>query len=310
MRRLPVVLALLVLVALAGAGCSASEPSGTPDAPGTTSVPAPDPGGTVETDLQRYVALGDSFTAGPLVPVTDLADGCFRSNRNYPSLLAERLGLRLRDVSCSGADTADLLRRQQTVNQASVPPQLTAVGPDTDLVTLGIGGNDLDLFSTLTGLCPQLRSSSPEGSPCADELARRGEDLDALTGRIGRNVTRAIERVQRRAPQARIVLVGYLRIAPADGGTCPRRLPFATGDLAFGDRVIRSLNDALAGAARRTGVEFLDMYAASKGHDVCSADPWVNGRLTDTQRALAYHPFESGMAAVADELAKLLATGP
>ena len=39
------------------------------------------------------------------------------------------------------------------------------------------------------------------------------------------------------------------------------------------------------------------MYAASRGHDICSSDPWVNGRVTDRQRALAYHPFAAGMRA-------------
>jgi hypothetical protein len=54
-------------------------------------------------------------------------------------------------------------------------------------------------------------------------------------------------------------------------------------------------------------VEFLDVYAASRGHDVCSDDPWVNGRQTDTSRAAAFHPFPEGMAGVARALEDLLA---
>ena len=38
-----------------------------------------------------YVALGDSFTAAPGIPETDGSDGCLRSSRNYPSLVAEQL---------------------------------------------------------------------------------------------------------------------------------------------------------------------------------------------------------------------------
>ncbi|QNN53837.1 SGNH/GDSL hydrolase family protein [Nocardioides mesophilus] len=296
--------ALLVL-ALAVAGCSGSPSADAPATGSTSSAPSPAAGGTVQPGTEQYVALGDSFTAGPLIPTTDVAAGCFRSDRNYPALLAADLGLDLTDVSCSGADTADLVGRQRTVNDTTVPPQLRALRRGTALVTLGIGGNDLDLFSTLVNLCPRLRAQDPAGSPCADELARRGEDLRSTTARIGQRVADAVEEVQQRAPDARVVLVGYLRIAPTDG-SCPRRLPFATGDLAFGDRVIRSLNAALAGAARRTGVEFLDMYAASEGHDVCSDQPWVNGRRTDTGSALAYHPFLSGMRAVADGLEALL----
>jgi hypothetical protein len=61
-----------------------------------------------------------------------------------------------------------------------------------------------------------------------------------------------------------------------------------------------SLNRALRQAARHTHVRFVDAYRLSRGHDICSARPWVNGAVTQQQRALAYHPFASGMRAVAD----------
>jgi hypothetical protein len=48
------------------------------------------------------------------------------------------------------------------------------------------------------------------------------------------------------------------------------------------------------------------MYAASAGHDVCADEPWVNGRRTDRDRALAFHPFPEGQEAVAVELAAVL----
>src|SRR3712207_13498 len=57
----------------------------------------------------RYVALGDSFTSGPLIPAqVDL--NCVRSNRNYPALTAAAIGSSaLVDVSCGGATTDDIL---------------------------------------------------------------------------------------------------------------------------------------------------------------------------------------------------------
>jgi lysophospholipase L1-like esterase len=251
--------------------------------------------------VERYVALGDSFTAAPLVPTTDLADGCFRSDSNYPSIVAERLGVaEFVDVSCSGASTRDLNARQQTVRGASVPPQLRALDRDTDLVTLGIGGNDFDLFHTLVATCTRTGRMDPTGTPCADRLQRRGVDLVARTTRIGNRVAQAIRRVRRRAPEATIVVVGYLRLAPPTG-RC-RDLPFARGDYGYGAEVSAALNDALSAAARRTGVAFVDMHAASEGHDVCSDEPWVNGHRTVRGAALAYHPLGEGMEAVADQV--------
>jgi lysophospholipase L1-like esterase len=246
--------------------------------------------------FRRYVALGDSYSAGPLIPTTDLAGGCARSDHNYPSLLAARLHVaRLVDVTCSGAATGDLTHAQHPFQGSRVPPQLNAVTPGTDLVTLGIGGNDLDLFGTLVATCTRLRDSDPTGSPCGRELAANGPDLGAQAAAITARVTDALRAVHRRAPDATVVLVGYLRLVP-DRGTCTG-LPLAVGDYPVGRRISRILNRALLRAASRGDATFVDMYAASRGHDICSATPWVNGSVTDRTKALAYHPFEAGMRA-------------
>ncbi|MGA9748480.1 MAG: SGNH/GDSL hydrolase family protein, partial [Nocardioides sp.] len=222
--------ALTLLTACTGIPTATQPPPSPP-----TSAASPEQAGELDDVAPvRYVALGDSFTAAPLVPVTDLAEGCLRSTGNYPSLLASSLDLELTDVSCSGATTRDLVRRQPTVQDASVPAQLDALDGDTDLVTLGIGGNDRGLFSGLVQTCLQLRAQDPTGSPCA--RSDLGRSLLAATTRIGENLERALRRVHRRAPEARVILVGYPRIAPTRAD-CPRRLPFATGDVAFGDRV-------------------------------------------------------------------------
>src|SRR5690606_22902074 len=55
--------------------------------------------------FEHYVALGDSYTSGPLIPVPKLTPplGCVRSMLNYPTLLAvkARAGS-FDDVSCGG----------------------------------------------------------------------------------------------------------------------------------------------------------------------------------------------------------------
>ena len=60
--------------------------------------------------MSRYVALGSSMAAGP--GIRPRADGAplpaGRSARNYPHLVADRLGLDLVDVTYSGATTANL----------------------------------------------------------------------------------------------------------------------------------------------------------------------------------------------------------
>jgi lysophospholipase L1-like esterase len=284
-------LAIAATLLLVGAGCT----SGTDHATARASA-APSP--TPTPRFRSYVALGDSYTAGPFIPTTDLAGGCFRSDHNYPGLLARRLRIpAVADVSCSAAKTAALTRPQHTFKSAHVPAQLRALRSSTDLVTLGIGGNDFNLFGTLVQTCTYLRHSDPTGAPCTRWLQQHRPDLFRDIRRTGGRVTRALRLIEHRAPHARVVLVGYLRLAPAHG-SCSR-LPLAAGDYPLARRIEVALDRALHRAARRAHATYVDMDAASAGHDVCALHPWVNGRQTARGKAFAYHPLEAGMRAVA-----------
>ncbi|HEY1179778.1 MAG TPA: GDSL-type esterase/lipase family protein, partial [Phytomonospora sp.] len=101
-------------------------------------------------DPGKYVALGDSFTAGPLVPHQTLdVPGCLRSDHNYAALLAEEIDAgEFTDASCSGATTKDMFAPQGTFWGTNAP-QLDAVTPDTTLVTIGISGNDVGFMDVL-----------------------------------------------------------------------------------------------------------------------------------------------------------------
>jgi hypothetical protein len=48
------------------------------------------------------------------------------------------------------------------------------------------------------------------------------------------------------------------------------------------------------------------MYAPSEGHDVCSADPWVNGVADGGADGAALHPTRAEQRAVADRIVALL----
>src|SRR5262245_31053508 len=98
--------------------------------------------GEVDAAGNGYVALGDSYTAGPLIPNQSLNPlGCLRSTNDYAAVAARALGLSLRDVSCSGATTSHMAN-PQNVTPGPNPPQFDGLRSDTAVVTLGIGGND------------------------------------------------------------------------------------------------------------------------------------------------------------------------
>jgi lysophospholipase L1-like esterase len=253
------------------------------------------------------VALGDSYTSGPFVPLVRLDPvGCARSASNYPAYVAQMLQVgTYTDVSCQGAETADMTATQDTGFGTNVP-QLDAVTADTDLVTLGIGGNDFGIFSRLTQTCTRLAQQDRSGSPCRDSFERgSGDALVDLTDQVRGRVESVLAEVAKRSPEAKVVVVGYPRILPASG-TC-EAAPFAAGDYAFADEVERSLNASLRGAARSAGATYVDTYGPSADHTVCAGDAaWVNGSQVDAERALSFHPFREGMQATATEVVRAL----
>ena len=251
--------------------------------------------------MASYVALGDSYTAGPLIPVqTGQPPGCLRSDRNYPSLVAARLGLvDFRDVSCSGATTADLHEPQEVTGGAN-PPQLDALTDATSLVTVGIGGNDIG-FGEILETCSALSSSNLGGAACRDYYTAGG--TDRLAERIAATepkVIRALATIADRAPDAFVLLVGYPVILPDEGPGCYPLVPFSPGDVAYLRDTARALNAMLAGAAEQAGAEFVDTYTPSIGHDVCRPPgvKWVEG-LVATSPAAPVHPNALGMQATA-----------
>ena len=149
----------------------------------------------------------------------------------------------------------------------------------------------------------------PDRAPRAPTSSTQGYgDPRAILARTGDRVADVLERVRAAAPDARVVLVGYPRMVSVDE-PC-RAMPLAPGDRVWLARVEKQLNQTLRRAARVADVGFADLHRASAGHEICSDDPWVNGRRTDPARALAFHPFAEGQAAVADVLLALLAEGP
>jgi lysophospholipase L1-like esterase len=259
---------------------------------GPAGASKPVPGGH---RITTYVALGDSYTAAPLVPVLDVAGGCYRSTNNYPALVARALGATLTDRSCSGAETKDMTTSQLP----GVGPQLSALSPRTDLVTVSIGGNDFSVFGTLVTYCPTLRASDPTGAPCRRAMREDGRDvLLADVARTSHRVDAVVRQIHRLAPHARVLVVGYPEIVPRHG-TCPDLLPLADGDYRYANQVTMALNHALRHAAAVTRSTYVDLWRPSSGHDICAADPWINGQFTDPQRAEAFHPFAEEQQAVA-----------
>ncbi len=266
---------------------------------GLGSLSGSEPAGPV---YHRYVALGDSFTAAPFVPLSDVAYGCYRSTNNYPRLVARALHIDdLQDRSCSGASTADLAGSQVTADGMTVPPQLDALGADTDVVTVGIGANNHKLYARMATVCRRTTRICP----LYDERA----ELLGFADELGPTLVTALAQVRERAPDARVLLVGYPRFLPARGDC--RRLPrMRPEDRRTFREVNLRLRTEMREAAQESGVEFVDFYAASLGHDICAREPWIQGRVGSSRQGAAMHPLPAGQAAVARLVQKVLREDP
>lgn len=253
-----------------------------------------------QAPVQRYVALGDSYAAGPLVPVpTGEPAGCLRSDRNYPSVVAETLGVaEFRDVSCSAA-TTEHITGPQNVPLGVNPPQVDALTADTELVTITIGGNDIG-FGEIVSECARRSPLQPAGSACRDHYTAGG--TDELAQRIEEaapQVAAVLAAIEERSPHARVLLVGYPAILPDEGPGCFPVVPFSPGDVAYLRGVEKALNAMLADEAAGAGVDFVDTYTPSIGHDVCQPPgrKWIEG-LVPTAPAAPVHPNAQGMAGI------------
>jgi hypothetical protein len=238
----------------------------------------------------RYVALGDSYSAASGVfPPDPTSPQCARSTVNYPHLIAAKTGARLADVTCGAAQTKDYWQSQFP----GVAPQLDALTRRTQLVTMTIGGNDNNTFIGAIAECGAAGlSTAGQGSPCKDKYGNQfSHDIRTKTYPA---LVRALRAVHRRAPHARVAILGYPWILPPTGG-CFDKMPVATGDVPYLRGVQATLNNAVRRAAGVTGSRYVDFSRVSEGHDACqpSGVRWIEPVLQGTNPVVV-HPNALG----------------
>jgi lysophospholipase L1-like esterase len=251
-----------------------------------------------------YVALGDSYAAGPLIPLQIPPFGCLKSNNNYAHLTARRLGLRLTDPSCSGAETEDMENPQGVSPDGPNPPQFNSLTKKTGVVTIQIGGNDIG-FSSIARDCT---STSPEGTPCQDRYVHDGRD--EISERIQATaplVAAVLQGIHARSPKARVLLVNYAAILPDSGPGCWPQMPITEGDVPYVRAKQKELNAMLAAQAAANTAEVIDWYTASIGRDACQPPVirWVEPAVP-VNAAAPLHPNLGGMLGASELLSAAL----
>lgn len=259
-----------------------------------------------QAETLNYVALGDSYSAAsgvlPSDPTAPLL--CLRSSRNYPHVIAAGTGASLTDVTCGAAET----KHFTTAQYPGVPPQVDAVGTDTDLVTMTIGGNDSSVFIGAILACGSAGIVTlGHGSPCKTLYGSYFEDTIRNTTYPA--LVAGLRAVRTKAPAAKVAILGYPWIVPATGG-CFDKMPIATGDVPYMRSLQATLNDAVKRAAAATGATYVDMSGVSNGHDACQpiGVRWIEPVL-QTTNPVVVHPNALGEAKMAEQTVAVLGLG-
>ncbi|MGI8579488.1 MAG: SGNH/GDSL hydrolase family protein [Solirubrobacteraceae bacterium] len=266
------------------------------------------------TAVTPYVAIGDSFSSGEGVPPFDRSttiagrDTCHRSSRAWPLLLAGRSGGDTYSLACSGATVAEVIdgddRRAERDRRPSQVMRLARIA-GVRLVTVTIGGNDVGFARVLRRCATHLR--------CDRYYAARGHDrlrtrIEALAARLPALYTS----LQRAAPSARVVVVGYPRLFPLRPSrfTCAALSSIGPEEVRYLNARTADLDAAIRGAARTAGAGYVDALDAFAGHAIgCAGAQWVS-HLRLAHPEYSFHPNTAGQRRLAEVVERWLRRTP
>ena len=186
-------------------------------------------------------------------------------------------------------------------------PQFNRLTKKTDLVTLGIGGNDIGLVS-IAESCLSPTPTSTVTSGCKAKYTVGGVDeVTKAVAATGTKITKVIAGIRKRSPKARIVLVNYLDAVPLDGNACWGLVaPITKVDPTWFAKKFQQMNAMIAGVAKKTHVDLADTFTPTIGHDVCKGPGtrYVEGLVplsvsNPLVLAFPFHPNQAGADAQA-----------
>lgn len=210
--------------------------------------------------IATYTALGDSYASGNGAG-TPTGWLCGRFSDAYPIQLTKTIGpVRFHSAACGGASTTSVIW-----------DQLAWIG-DSDLVTLTVGGNEVDFVGVLNECVYQWCSHTT----CEDEL-RKSRRLIQSSTLFDRYVKMVKLVLQRMKPKSRLLVTGYATFFNEETTACDAVTFSVTNSERFLTRqlrremnhLVRMLNRAIQSAVEVSGAEYVDIDTMFKGHRFC-----------------------------------------
>ena len=245
--------ALVVTLLVALGACTSTPPPSTP-VPAPSSTPPPD-------EQQVHLSIGDSYATG-------FAPG--GKNESFAQIVAKQADLKLVNLACDGATSADLATKPACGPDAGGKTQLDAAvevlrGKKTALVTLVIGGNDL--------------------APCA--LSQ--EPLECATRTVAdiqTNVAGTLTELREAAPDVKIVGLTYPDVFL--GAWVNPSFPNGKNLARLSVTMFQDFNTRIAAQYGRFGAKFADVTSSTGGY----------GALTELTQDPKYGQIPASVAKV------------
>lgn len=224
-------------------------------------------------EASRYVALGDSYSAG--VGSQDSYDNdCLRADTSYPTLWLRTHNFQeFAFAACSGATTSDVLNQQ-----------IRTLGPSDTLVTITIGGNDVGFTNVLTACLV----AGDEACKAAVEQA-----VAVVNGQLPERLANVFSAIRQAAPRAHVVVLSYPHLfEPTEPCSATTISNQSRASINAG---IDGLDAVLETQAGQAGFSFADVRPRFAGHGVCTQGvPWIQSLAFPITNS--FHPAGAGYA--------------
>lgn len=262
---------------------SSSTSSSTSTSTGTMGMPS-----QASSTAGAYVAMGDSVAAGAGLPGLVAGNpgqfSCDVTAEAYPFMVANNLGLPVRNVACSGATVASMF--QTPSGPFGNAPQLSLAFASgvPKVISITAGANDAE-WSQLANDC--------FFSNCATMAETDRANADLVT--LQKNFMGLLAAIQSKSggnpPQ--VIVTGYYnpispRCTALSSNVTADEVHWMTGEVNALNETIEGVVNANSSFARFVSVDFT-------GHDICSTSPWVQG-LTSNR---PFHPTITSQQVIA-----------
>lgn len=249
----------------------------------------------------NIVTFGDSYTSNPdqlanfhrvigssgLIPDDHPETaGCLQSPDNWPRQMSRLTGIPVDDYSCTAETSASVLERVDVAIGAG------ALHPGTRAVYFAVGANDFGPYGLFEG---NNLSSRPD-----------------MQAQYVENMLTAAGKVRRVAPDAQLIIAGMPQMTNGTGVCLLNVVPgLPLGIPVPGHAFENAIRETQRAGAQAAGMDFVDNYAMTAGHDSCSTDDstrYVAGLIDTTSPEWEFflHPTVAGSAALAHNNSRVL----